>query len=177
MLKDRLSGSRWVIWLRDPAVAMAIATNTVTSEQVYKYASSRDLDDLGGMDAVSKWPEPPTLFLVRAMDTRMEYVSDNPEMLFAFAVEDMKNCTPSWRQWGTSAGGHRHLEDDARNLIPLDCVRDIGALVKEMATADGDSLPFSWPDGWQRQLSASIARAVIAARLRTVGNPATVIAS
>lgn len=164
MLKERLTEARWIIWLHDPAIAAAHAAGQITTDQIYAYAQSMDLADFGGADAVDGWPEAPVLFKMAPMTTDLIPIEENDLSLFAFTCRELKNAPLSWCKWTTRPDKSRYLDDDAREKIPLGCVRDLAEWVRQAATRDGGDLPFTPPDGWAQSLSRSIARAAIRAR-------------
>jgi hypothetical protein len=166
MLKTRLTDPRWVIWLYDPALPTAVADHAITHDALYEYAASRDIEALGGLDAVSAWRVPPTLFLLKPMMSSWHPIEDNPTALFQQSCSEIRNGEPAWSQWERRADGSRFLSDSATDLIPRGCVLDLGRLVCEMATRGGDTLlPFTLPDGWHPFTTMTIAQAVIAARI------------
>jgi len=173
MLTERLTDPRWVIWLRDPALADAVARNLIDASAIHKYADSRDLADLGGLDAVKAWPSPPSLFKLAPMSTKLQYIEGRFDGLFALACGEMDNVPASWKKWERSSGGDLHVTDEALARIPRDCVLELGEWVQESATRNGDDLPFTAPDGWAYSLSRSIARAVIRAKSDPASAPAS----
>lgn len=158
MLKERLTAKRWAVSLDDPAL-LPIAKDA--PEKLGKYARTRNIEDLGGLDELDKLPEPPTLFELSPMLAKYEHV-DEPFTLVQFHVHDIKNAPDSMCAWETSSD-HRYLTEAAIKAIPRETVLELASVIRQLASYDGDSTPFTAPDGWSGRMDRRVVLSAIAA--------------
>jgi hypothetical protein len=153
MLGTRLTATRWVVSLFDDALS------EIDYSLLVAYSTSRNLDYLGDL---SKLEHKPVMFEVAPITTRTERFMDDDHMTFAYCVRDMKHAPPEWNSEWKETAGLRYMEDAAREKIPLNVIQEIAQVAREMA--NGDSAPFSPPDGW----AGFRARATLVASAKSV---------
>jgi hypothetical protein len=138
-LGTRTSDPRRVISLFDEVIAH------VPAPDVHKYALSRNIADLGDLSAC---PTRPVIFTLSPLLTTTEGLADNDHACVQFHLSAVENAPPLWNfHWIEARGGQRYLADECMEKLPRNVVAELARVVRELA--NGDTAPFSPPDGWQ----------------------------
>ena len=153
MLGTRLTTTRRIISLFDDVITR------LPVDAVHKYALSRKIEDLGDLSAL---PSKPVVFVLSPLLTTTEALADNDHACVQFHLPEIENAPPDWAPaWTHQPGGKRYLNDEVMERIPRNVVAELARVVRELA--NGDTIPFSSPDGWQgwraRALALAAARA------------------
>jgi len=108
------------------------------------YARSRDLADLGDLSAL---PVRPVVFTVSPLLTTTEPLADIDIVCVQFHLRDVEGAPPEWRFRTIEHDGRMHVADETMNTIPRNVVAELASVIRELA--NGDTIPFSSPAGWQ----------------------------
>ncbi len=158
MLQSRLSTDRQIISLYDPAC------QHIDAARLREYETTRHIDDLGDLSVL---PVKPTIFHCSPMLVKFQHLEDQSSLLFQFHVRKIDNCDDDWRKWDKKED-IEFLSDDALALIPREVVLEVGGVIRQLASVDGETSAFFPQAGWQeRQRQSKSLAALLAARMAT----------
>jgi hypothetical protein len=128
-------------------------------DRVHRYALSRKIEDLGDLTGQ---PVKPVIFTLTPLLTSTEALAENDHACVQFHLTAVESAPPLWAfAWTEQTGGRKYLNDDCMERIPRNVVAELARVIRELA--NGDTVPFSSPDGWQgwraRALALAAARA------------------
>lgn len=164
MLGTRITEPRKVISLFDDVMLH------LPVEAVHKYALSRKIEDLGDL---SVCPSKPVIFTLSPILTTTEGLADNDHSCVQFHLQAVENAPASWQfTWTDARQGNKYLNDECMEKIPRNVVGELAKVARELA--NGDTVPFSAPDGYQGWRTRALA---LAAATRAVTQQGTVHAT
>jgi hypothetical protein len=153
MIPARDTKSRWVVSLRDDALAK------ISNSKIREYSETRDLSVLGidtNSGLVEETGMNATLFQVEPLKQKYAHLADaenrnvfSLQAVFATHVVDSRNAPD-----GIVRRGDR-IEESAIEALPIDIVKEIATVIIELSTGAGRgvTIPFSLPDGfWGERL-------------------------
>lgn len=135
MLRQRLTEPRRVVSLHDPAI------DGIDFQKIKAYSSSRNLDDLGDLDALE---EKPTVFRIAPMLPKYQHLEAMLDRLFAAHCVGCEDG-PLDESDFDEKDGRRFLKTDSLDKLPRRTVLELGHIVWELASVDGGASPFSSP--------------------------------
>lgn len=138
-LGTRTTATRRVISLFDEVMAH------IPADKRARYAMSRDLADLGDLSAL---PVRPVVFTLSPLLTATEALADNDHACVQFHLRAVEGAPPEWKfQLIENVNGRPHVADETMEAIPRNVVEELAQVIRELA--NGDTIPFSSPGGWQ----------------------------
>ncbi len=135
MLRTRITEPRRVVSLNDPAI------EAIEFQKIKAYSTSRNIEDLGDLNALS---ERVTVFTVTQMLPKYQHLETMPDLLFMHHCSACENGPVDKSDFETK-DGHTTLKKDSLEKIPRRTVLELGNVVWELASVDGNQSPFSSP--------------------------------
>lgn len=136
MLKTRLTEPRKVVSMLDPAMRQ------IDPQRRGAYVMSRNIEDLGDINAIE---EKFAIFTLEPMKPNFQHLAGVPHLLFAAHCIAAENAPVSGSDFAEKDGRTR-LKVESAEKIPLDVTMELGQVVLELASVDGDyASPFSSP--------------------------------
>ncbi len=135
MLRARLTEPRKVVSLNDPAI------EAIEFQKIKAYSTSRNLEDLGDL---SKLPDPVTVFTIGPMLPKFQHLETQPDLLFRNHCSACENGPVDKSDFETK-DGYTSLKKESIEKLPRKTVLELGNVVWELASVDGNESPFSSP--------------------------------
>ena len=135
MLRARLTEPRKVVSLNDPAI------EAVEFQKIKAYSTSRNMEDLGD---ISKLPNPLTVFTLSPMLPKFQHLETQPDLLFRNHCSGCENGPVDKSDFETK-DGYTSLKKESLEKIPRKTVLELGGVVWELSSVDGNQSPFSSP--------------------------------
>jgi len=135
MLRARLTEPRRVVSLHDPAI------EAIEFQLIKAYSTSRNIDDLGDLSAL---PEQATVFTITQMLPKYQHLEGRADLLFAAHCSGCENGPVDKSDFETK-DGRTSLKVESLEKIPRTTVLELGGVVWELSSVDGDVSPFSSP--------------------------------
>jgi hypothetical protein len=138
MLSKRLTAPREAVSLTDPALLQ------IETRKVREYAMTRDISVLGDLKTLA---DKLTIFVLKPMLPKYEHLETNLAALFAHHVSEVRNGPLEPSDWEPIPGdvtGMQRLSEEGLNALPRETVIEMGRLVWELASKDGETSPFTF---------------------------------
>jgi len=135
MLKTRLTEPRRVVSLYDPAI------EAIEFQRIKAYSTSRNIEDLGDISGLSS---PLTVFTITQMLPRYQHLENRNDLLFMYHCSACENGPVDKSDFETK-DGRTTLKEDSIEKIPRKTVLELGGVVWELSSVDGNESPFSSP--------------------------------
>ena len=139
MIKRVLSEPRKVVSVYDPAVIAKLDGSTLM-----KYSLTRDFSLIESIDFGA---DKPTIFELAPLLSNHEDYTDRPLLLFQLYVKKIQNVDADMCRF-EQRDGIKFLSDESAGLFPMEMRKELGELVVQFASRDGDHRPFSLPDSY-----------------------------
>ncbi len=151
---------RIVSVMGDPSVAQ------VNSDKLQSYVLSRDLEDLGDLDALA---EPVTYYTVDPLRAEFRHMrkAETPAecwILFSAHVTIVDEAGQKLDLRRKDLNGIGYIDEGLRGTeFSEEVIEEIALYIGETASRDGQRLPFSPPEGWWELVRRTFARASLLA--------------
>lgn len=157
MITKRTTDLIWIVSLADPEI-LSLKYTAIQEYAVNRKLSSLDIDDAGTVRTTGSRV---TMFKVRPISRELLALANMEDVfahkaIFAYCVVDFKNCPLEITRDKDGV-----MSDDSIDQFPLNVIDDVANYcVQQRRGANGDTVPFSLPDGLR---TASILQASFSA--------------